>query len=187
MHHGTLLFDSDLTVLSKALQPDPEKIKAKGVQSVRSRVANIRSLLPVDMTMEQFRVHVARYLLQDIPHSIYDLTEEDRVAVERIRADRYGTWNWNYGASPQCSLLRRRRIEGVGSVQAHMELKKGRITALEFRGDYFSAEEPDVLAETLQGCPLTREAVAVVLANQNVGKYISGLTAEALTDLLLEQ
>ena len=187
MHHGTLLFDSDLTVLSKALQPDPEKIKAKGVQSVRSRVANIRSLLPVDMTMEQFRAHVARYLLQDMPHSNYMLTEEDMAAVERIRADRYGTWAWNYGASPQCSLLRRRRIEGVGSIQAHMELEKGRITALQFRGDYFSTEEPEALVETLLGCPLTRDAVAAVLAQQNVGKYISGLSAEALTDLLLEQ
>lgn len=187
MHHGTLLFDSDLTVLSQALQPDPEKIKAKGVKSVRSRVGNIRNLLPADMTLAQFRQHLAGYLLKDVPHSRYELTEEDAAAVEAIRAARYGTWDWNYGASPACDVVRRRRIEGVGSIQAHLVLEKGRIGALAFCGDYFSAEDPDVLARRLLGCPLTGEAMQKALDATDVGRYISGLTREQLMELLLGQ
>ena len=103
MHHGTLLFDSDLSVLSKALKPDPEKIKAKGVKSVRSRVANIRSLLKQDMTLQEFRDHLARYLLGG-DGVRYQLTEQDLAAVEAIRAARYGTWEWNYGASPSLNV-----------------------------------------------------------------------------------
>ena len=44
LHHGTLLFDSDLSVLSKALNVKPEKIKSKGIKSVKSRVTNIKSI-----------------------------------------------------------------------------------------------------------------------------------------------
>ena len=183
MHHGTLLFDSDLSVLSQALQPDPEKIKAKGVASVRSRVANIRSLLQQDMTLDQFREHVAKFLLKDVPHSRYGLTEEDLTAVEAIRAERYGTWAWNYGASPACSILCRRRIEGVGSVQAHVALEKGRIAEITFTGDFFSAQEPEGLAEMLKGKPLTAEA----LADMDPAPYISGMTTQMLTDLLLQR
>lgn len=185
MHHGTLLFDSNLSVLSAALKPDPEKIKAKGVQSVRSRVANIRSLLPEDMTLPQFRGFLAETLLQDIPHSRYELTAQDLEAVEAIRAQRYGTWDWNYGASPQCSLLHRRRMEGVGSVQAHISLDKGCITEVVFHGDYFAGEDPAALAKLLRGCPLTRQALCAALQSVDPGRYIVGMTREAFLDLLL--
>lgn len=187
MHHGTLLFDSDLTVLGQALRPDPEKIKAKGVKSVRSRVGNIRSFLKTDMTLSQFRAHLASYLLKDIPHGCYELNAKDLAAVETIRAERYGTWQWNYGASPACDIVRRRRIEGVGSIQAHITLERGCIREIAFRGDYFSTEDPAALADILRGCPLTGEACAAALKKIDVGSYISGLTAQALTQLLLEQ
>ena len=182
MHHGTLLFDSDLTVLSKALQPDPEKIKAKGVKSVRSRVANIRTLLKEDMTLEQFREHLAEYLLRDGNCSRYELTEAENAAVETIRLSRYGTWEWNYGVSPACAITRRQRIEGVGSVQVHMTLDKGRIEQITFTGDFFSAREPEGLAQLLRGRPLTAEA----LVDVDPAPYISGMTGKDLIRLLLE-
>ncbi len=186
MHHGTLLFDSDLSVLSRALQPDPEKIRAKGVRSVRSRVANIRELLKTDMTIGQFRSFLADALLRKLPHSRYALTGADKEAVEALRSHRYGTWDWNWGASPQCSLLRRRRFEGVGSVQAHITLDKGCITEIIFRGDYFSTEDPASLARQLLGCPLTREALETALKNTDPSRCISGLGREMLLELLSE-
>ncbi len=44
--HGTLLFDVDMTILSKALNPNKIKFESKGIKSIRSRVANINDLLP---------------------------------------------------------------------------------------------------------------------------------------------
>jgi lipoate-protein ligase A len=181
MHHGTLLFDSDLSVLSKALKPDPEKIRAKGVKSVRSRVANIRSLLKQDMTLEAFREHLARHLLGG-DGVRYELTQEDLAAIENIRARRYGTWEWNYGASPRCDVQRSARIEGVGTIRAHMQLDRGRIEDIAFTGDFFSTKEPEELAALLRRRPLTRE----VLTDLDPAPYISGMTAENLCQLLLE-
>lgn len=181
MHHGTLLFDSDLSVLAKALKPDPEKIKAKGVKSVRSRVANIRDLLKQDMTLEQFREHLARHLL-GAEAMRYELTQKDLAEIEAIRARRYGTWEWNYGASPRCDLVRSSRIEGVGSVRAHMVLDRGCIADVTFTGDFFSTNDPALLSNALRGRPLTREALAQV----DPAPYISGMTGDALCRLLLE-
>lgn len=181
MHHGTLLFDSDLSVLSKALKPDPEKIRAKGVKSVRSRVANIRSLLKRDMTLQEFRDHLARHLLGG-DGVRYELTKADLDAVEAIRAARYGTWEWNYGASPRCDVQRSARIEGVGTVRAHMQLDRGRIADIAFTGDFFSTKEPEGLSALLRGRPLTQETLVAV----DPAPYISGMTAEYLCQLLLE-
>ncbi|MEG0304548.1 MAG: lipoate--protein ligase [Oscillospiraceae bacterium] len=40
-HHGTIMFSSELSALPKYLTVAPDKLRAKGVKSVRSRVANL--------------------------------------------------------------------------------------------------------------------------------------------------
>ena len=40
-HHGTLMVDVDMDALGRYLRPAPDKLAAKGVQSVRSRVTNL--------------------------------------------------------------------------------------------------------------------------------------------------
>ena len=114
MHHGTIMFDSDLTVLGQALQVSREKIETKGVRSVRSRVTNVRPYLPPEVTMDLFKARILESVSRGRPMERYDLTAEDAVQVEDLRRRRYDTWEWNYGASPACSALRRRRVEGCG-------------------------------------------------------------------------
>jgi lipoate-protein ligase A len=53
-HHGTLLFNSDLTVLSKALKPNKLKLESKGIKSNRQRVSNILELMDQKMNNQEF-------------------------------------------------------------------------------------------------------------------------------------
>lgn len=50
--HGTLLYDVDIDSMSCAITPSVEKLRSKGVASVRQRVANIRPLLGVTAAHE---------------------------------------------------------------------------------------------------------------------------------------
>jgi lipoate-protein ligase A len=59
LHHGTLLFDVDVSVLEKVLTPDPEKLSSKGIKSVRSRVCNISEY--VEMSREEFWEQICGY------------------------------------------------------------------------------------------------------------------------------
>src|SRR5476649_478017 len=45
-HHGTLLLNADLSRLANYLNPDVKKLQAKGITSVRSRVANLNEFVP---------------------------------------------------------------------------------------------------------------------------------------------
>ena len=65
LHHGTLLFDSDPRMIAGALNAAPEKFSSKGAKSVRSRVGNIRSFLPVDMALAQFWKYLKRHLCEN--------------------------------------------------------------------------------------------------------------------------
>ena len=105
MHHGTIMFDSDLSVVSEALRVDPTKIQTKGIRSVRSRVTNVSEHLPEKVTLPEFRRILLENILKENPGEAYPLTQDDLAAVEKLRAERYATWDWNYGFSPVCMML----------------------------------------------------------------------------------
>lgn len=185
MHHGTILFDSDSSVLAGALQVDEAKIKAKGVKSVRSRVTNVRPHLPKDMPLKQFKKVLLGSILTQFPGEEYVFTPEDLAEIEKLSL-RYRDWEWNYGKSPACDLVRKQRVEGCGTVEAYLSLDQGRIQQLQFRGDFFSAREPEGLAQRLVGLPLERQALAAVLLAEDVGSFFMGLDAAGLLDILCE-
>jgi len=185
MHHGTILFDSDMSVLGQALIPDPAKAQAKGVKSVRSRVTNVRPHLNQDMSLEEFRDALASALMSG-GFERYELTAQDIAEIEKLRTSRYATREWNYGFCESGALIRKKRIEGCGTVEAHILLKNDLIADVQFRGDYFSTLPPEELAKKLLGLPLKEGALATALENCPVGDYITGMENAELIRLLCE-
>ena len=185
MHHGTILFDSDMSVLGQALRPDPTKAQAKGVKSVRSRVTNVRPCLSKDMTLSEFRDVLSGALMTG-GFEKYELTDEDMAAIREIQMGRYAQWEWNYGFAQPDALIRKRRIEGCGTVEAYISLKNNLITELTLRGDYFSTVSPEELTLSLVGLPLAEGAIRYQLQNIAVSDYITGLENEELIALLCD-
>ncbi|MBE6948055.1 MAG: lipoate--protein ligase [Ruminococcaceae bacterium] len=183
MHHGTILFDSDMSVLSQALLPHPEKMKGKGVKSVRSRVTNVRPSLSQDMTMEEFRRALASSLMKN-GFEYYELTPQDIAAIEDIRLRRYATREWNYGFCKTTGLTRVQRIEGCGTVEAHISFNEDFISQVVFHGDFFSTRSPEELGQLLIGLPLNHDAIRTALEGHHAGDYITGLTNEDVVNLL---
>lgn len=185
MHHGTLMFDSDLSVLEKVLRVDREKISTKGIASVSSRVTNLRPYLPDGVTLEQF----SRYLLESITGksepTITELSAAALDAVQHLKGTRYDTWQWNYGRSPECSVTNSRRIEGCGRVCLHLRLEEGKIRDLHITGDFFGNKDVSELVRLLEGCPLQHSAVLARLDTVSPGDYIHHLTRQDLIHLLM--
>ena len=184
LHHGTILFDSDLSVIGQALQVDETKIQAKGIKSVRSRVTTVRSHLPENISLPQFRQILLQHILSENPGEKYILTEQDLEGIRKLQRERYSQWDWNYGFSPECTMKKRRRFEGCGLVEAYIAADKGKIVSISFRGDYFSTEDPQALAEILTGCRTRREDYEARLAGIDASRYFSGLSTQQLIDLL---
>lgn len=186
MHHGTILFDSNASVLANALQVDEAKIQAKGVKSVRSRVTNVRPCLPVDMTLPQFREVLLNTILEEEPGEEYILTEKDLEVVKKLQRERYDTWEWNYGRSPECTLHKKGRVEGCGTVEAFISLREGRISDITFRGDFFGVSDPEQLAALLIGCRPDRASLEQRLSQTDVSRYFMGMTVSELVSILAD-
>lgn len=184
MHHGTILFRSDLDAVEQALNVDPEKIRAKGVDSVRSRVTNVAEHLDGGVSLDRFRQLLLANVLQETPGEAYEFTPRDLDEIEKLRQTRYDTWQWNYGASPACTLRKKARIEGCGTVEAYLDVAHGRIAGVTFHGDFFSISEPAELAQMLVGCRPERADYKALLDKTDVSRYFVGMTPAQFLELM---
>lgn len=185
MHHGTLMFDSDLTVLEKALQVDREKIASKGIVSVASRVTNLRPYLPAHVTLELFAQRLMESIAGQSNPPMRQLTDADLDAVRQLKETRYDTWDWNFGRSPACTVTNSRRIKDCGTVRVDYRLEEGRIHDLHITGDFFGNRDAGDLVALFEGCALRHDAIAALLQSVPVEAYIHNLTADDFAGLLM--
>lgn len=185
LHHGTLLFDSNADMIVGALNPDPTKFQSKSVQSVRSRVGNIRSALPRDMDMTAFWEHLRVCFTQGgmVPMT---LSAEELSQVEELKAEKYDTWEWNFGRSPNYDTCFKHRFPG-GCLELHLSVSGGKIAALQIMGDFLALSEVAPLENELIGCPYNEEAIRPVLNRFAFEECLGGITREEFITTLLNK
>ena len=178
LHHGTLLFDSDLDMVAGALRPDPSKFQSKSSKSVRSRVTNIRPLLREDMSLEEFKTCLKLSLAAaagEAGWSECPLTPAEKRAAETLADEKYRTWAWTYGRSPAFTYRNRRRFSG-GSLEVRAAVEHGKISDIRFYGDFLSLAPLDPLTEALKGVPFQRAQVASVLKACSLSTLFGGIS-----------
>ena len=100
LHHGTILFDTDLETLQNCLTPGKEYL-GRAMASVRSSVGNIAPLLSETIDIHQFINKFITWMIDFYPGSkSYELRPDEEDAIMRLSETRYKTWQWNYGYSP---------------------------------------------------------------------------------------
>ncbi|MBU5436228.1 lipoate--protein ligase [Pseudoflavonifractor sp. MSJ-37] len=187
MHHGTLMFDSDLEVVSQALAVSRDKIESKGLKSVRSRVTNIKPYVKEDISTQDFLRILREFMFEEYGLKPYPLTDADIEAVKALQHEVYDKWEWNYGRSPACQIRKERRVEGCGKLEVHMDVARGgEITALSFFGDYFGNGDSHELAQRLIGRPLEESALRAALEGVEIGDYFNKLDKDTFLSILLQ-
>jgi lipoate---protein ligase len=182
--HGTLLFNTDLSHVSDALKVDPGKIASKGIKSVRSRVANISEFLSQPLTIEAFRDHVlATYFEGAFEIPSYPLTAQDWAAVYRLADERYRSWEWTYGHSPDFNVQKKQRFPG-GEVDARLDVKQGVIRSIKFYGDFFAEVEPEVFERLLVGVRYECSEITNALKDVDIERCFSGIDLKTFSEFL---
>ena len=177
--HNSLLFDTQLDHLSNALTPAKEKLQSKGVASVRQRVTNVATYTQLDI------LAFMDYVRQEMCGTeVLELTEEDMKEVAEIEKE-LSSDDFVYGKNPKYSLVRKHRFEGVGTLEAHIELKNNIIGSINMVGDYFLLGDIDHdFLYLLKGCEFTREAVEERLEDIDLSTIIRGLKLRQFLRLL---
>ena len=145
LYHGTLLYDTDLSRLAEMLQVDPAKYESKGVKSVRARVTNLKPHLPEGFSLEDLE----NELIRDLATPARELEPDDLAAAGRLKAEKYDTWDWNWGRSPDFTVKKDQRFPW-GRISLRLNVAQGIIREARIFGDFFS-RELESLEATLTG------------------------------------
>lgn len=177
MHHGTLLFDTSLNVLTDALKENKLKIESKGIKSVRARVTNIKSYLNKDFTCEKFMKLLISYLKKS--YKEYVFSQEDLENINKLSHEKYSSYSWNVGESPKCTNTFTYKFS-FGILTIDFDLIKGKIENPKITGDFFSIRPIEELEEKLCGINFTYESIKKALIDAD--KYILNANGEEIAD-----
>ncbi|MCR4711809.1 MAG: lipoate--protein ligase [Clostridia bacterium] len=183
MHHGCIMLDTDLSVVTKALQVKEAKFTSKAAKSVRSRVTTINRHAPAPLGMEAFK----RLLKEEVfrqGNVETAVLSPAQLAEIRARRDRfYATWDWNYGRSPEYNMRKETKFP-TGLVTVLLQANEGRIDDIRFFGDFFGNGEIRELEEILRGARLSPQLLEL-LRKVDIDHYMKGITAEDIYGLLM--
>lgn len=169
-HHGTLLINTDLSRLANYLNPDPKKLQAKGITSVRSRVANLNELVP-DISHEK----VCEGIINSFFSYYGETVEPEYISPEKLpdlpnfaeTFAKQSSWEWNFGQAPAFSHMADTRFPW-GGIEFHFDIEKGVITRCQFFTDSLEPSPLEWLSQQLVGRVYQTETVRQLMAKMTV-------------------
>jgi lipoyltransferase/lipoate-protein ligase len=174
--HGTMLYNTDISVMVKAITLDNEKLISKGIDSVRKRVTNIKEHL--NITIEEFKDHIRK----NIADEEITLTEEDIKSIEKIE-ETYLKEDFIYGKNPNYTIKKEGKTE-AGVIEISLELKNNIVKKINMLGDYFLIGDEDEFLQFFRNKSFTKDEFKQVLETVNINDYIYNLTAEEFLQIL---
>lgn len=184
LHHGTLLFSSNLDIMSHVLNVSKEKIQSKAISSVRSRVANIKDFLPANSTVttDELIGILEEYYIENLACIPSQLSDTEFAQAESLASSKYRTWQWNYGYSPKYTFSSSAYLS-CGTVEIQLEIVDGIILNAAVYGDFFSVKPKEEFIRAITGVKHSESALLDVFNKINVADYFIGVKEKELIRL----
>ncbi|MDR0200511.1 MAG: lipoate--protein ligase [Streptococcaceae bacterium] len=181
MHHGTLLWDTDVEAMIEALNVSDEKFISKAAKSVRSRVGMIKDYAP-NLDLQKFLDALNYYLTDQGKDKELVLSPEQIASIKDLRDKQFSTWDWNYGKSPAFSFTNHAKFD-AGSVDVEANVEAGKITDINFVGDFLALRDWKEIKDDFIGQAFEPAAIFRILDKNKNEKYFGDLDNQALSQL----
>ncbi len=182
--HGTLLFDTDINALNKALKVEEEKIESKSVKSVPGEVANIKDFLNKKYDILNFENEILTQISSDIPFREYSLNENDIKNIKKLAKEKFSIWNWIYGESPPFTIRNTKKFP-FGNITFSADIERGAVVKkICFKGDIINFSNISYIEELLRGKKFERNTFKKILKNIKISKYFRNITLDEVLSLL---
>jgi lipoate-protein ligase A len=173
LHHGTLLFDSDLKFLSGVLSVDREKIQAKAIKSTRARVTNIKELLSVPFDINEFIRLISEYVIKEFSAEPLKLEINEQI---KYLAKRNSSSEWLFPPREYLSSynIRKKKRYPFGTLEVYLDMSNDRIKGVRICGDFFGNSDVSLIEGRLLGKALSN--IKEAISDIDISEYIFGMT-----------
>ncbi|MDR2899542.1 MAG: lipoate--protein ligase [Clostridiales bacterium] len=185
LHHGTLMYSTDIGAMAELLRVNKLKLQDKGVSSVKSRVTNISDFMDTPMDIEKFRSYLFNKVMESDKNAVFlRLTDNQWNKVREKAKEKHALHQWIYGQSPEFNIKKEAKFTG-GMVQVYLNEKGGRIESASIFGDFFGDRDISVLENVLSGVSYTREAINEALSNVSFNEYLHNISLDEFISAIL--
>ena len=166
-HHGTLLVDVDKEKMGRYLNPSKAKLHSKGVDSVRSRVVNLKELNP-DITIDALKSALTEAFAQiyGCPLSVIKEDQLDADQIEKL-TERNRSWEWNFGQKLPFTFEHEERFPW-GGIQIQLLVEEGMIKNTKLYSDAMDDTLIPHWEQRLTGCRLDRRSLETAMNRQEL-------------------
>lgn len=185
MHHGTLMYDVNIEDMVKALNVTPDKYISKGVKSVRSRVTNIKEHLTDSSDIHDFWDALQYYLSDEGKSEEIILSDEAIAQIELEAMNRFSTYDWIYGESPEFNFEVSERLPG-GKLDIKISVDDGYIQEVRFIGDYLGVSDVAEVEDRLRNTRFTKSDVSAILSLFDLKLYFGNISKDEILTLIFE-
>ena len=179
LHHGTILFDTDVSVMSRVLRVDREKLEFRAVKSHASRVVNLKELLGESFSVEDLISHIERFVLDTMGAEACEPPSAPEIDALCARNESEA-WIYSDKRYLTSYKIEKKRKYPFGLVKLSMELEKERIVGIRISGDFFGILPIEELERLLIG-----QSVRALEA-MDLTPYIAGMSFSELSALISE-
>ena len=180
LHHGTLLFDTDLSVLSSSLRVDEEKIKSKAIKSTRSRVTNLKSLIPIK-DINEFIDYLCCFIINKYsPETIAE--PNDKYIAELEQRNRSEEWLFPKSSYLSTFTVKKKKKYDFGIVDIELSMSGDIISDVKIYGDFFGSKDLSELSAKISGNNI--DTIDKILEDIKLSDYILGMTSGELSELI---
>lgn len=177
--HGTYMYDVNVETMIRSITPSNEKLVSKGIDSVRSRVVNLKDHLN-GITQDELINHLEK----EITTKEYILSPQEIDIITEM-AKKYESKEWRFQKQPPYTKVLKKRISG-GFFEIKLDLNKGVIENAKITGDFFDLFPIELIEKQLTNIPYTKEAITNALNTINLEDMILDIKKDEFLDLLLE-
>ena len=176
LHHGTLLFSSDLAVLDQiTTHRKNDCFQSNGTRSAICAVTNIRDHLAAPMTIEEFQARLLHQMVPSASHQHLALTPEQELEVCRLRDEKYRSWEWTWGKTPAFTYEKSGMFSG-SPIRVAYRAKHGIVSDAEIHCPVIDGA---LAARLMNGARLEPETFSAIC------RQLVGDTSDALLDWLM--
>lgn len=175
VHHGSLLFETDIDQMVRATTVKDWKMKSKGIKSIHDRVVNLSTFLS-GMSGEEFR----RRMIEEVcggDISVLRLTDSDLARIKELGNTHFYSWEARFGRNPACSMIRSGHFAG-GTLEMHLETRHGLISEVHITGDFFASVDAETIESVLTGLRLDEGVIAAALRKAGLQDAVRDISPE---------
>lgn len=181
--HGTLLYDVDIDILINCLNVNKEKLASKGIESIKSRVDNIKNHLLSKPSVVEFENMLISYFENKYNEKVIYMDLKNDLRVLDLTLNKYAKYDYIFGKNYDFNFKNTLKLS-ASILTVNINIDSGFIKDIHFYTDALYDSKLNILETIFKNTKYTIQSVKTILESLEINYYYQELNNDLFIKLL---